>query len=157
MSQLRGSSPKCSLVENRIFTYQGSFPLIQCTPQHIKFNNAFVNFCYLISVYEATPRSCGYLIGMVWLFVRAGAAHLSVYTTAYPFIFFIVITILIQPVSKIYFIFDFFAISLIFKLFCLARGNQKISDDCIFHRIRGQFGETKISAPFFLFNKLNAS
>ena len=28
---------------------------------------------------RATPKLCGYLSGRVWLFVRAGAAHLSVY------------------------------------------------------------------------------
>lgn len=39
-----------------------------------------MNFCQLISVYEATPRSCGYLSGKVRLFVRAGVARLSVYT-----------------------------------------------------------------------------
>lgn len=36
------------------------------------------HFCQLISVYEATPRSCGYLVGRVRLFVRAGVAHLLI-------------------------------------------------------------------------------
>lgn len=78
--QLRWSSPECSLAGNPIFTVSGELHLNQCTPQHIKFNNAFVNFCQLISTYVAASCKCGYSSGKVRLFDRASVALLSAYT-----------------------------------------------------------------------------
>ncbi len=79
---IKGKLPRMFACRKRYIYGRGSLPLIQCTPQHTKFNNASVNFCQLTSEACLSPARCVYFSGDMCLNDRASVAERSAYTDA---------------------------------------------------------------------------